>query len=126
MTGYGGFGVYDRDTCACGCKTRVAYNGLEPRFASTACRARWVAQRAIDPDAKAAPAVLDARPQAQPPTADPVPAEEVAEVRAEFAQRVAVAPQVEAVREAAPSGMWVQPGPRSLMRLLRGLTRKVR
>jgi hypothetical protein len=121
----GNHGRHDPDLCACGCGMPVAYDGLEPRFALGACRTRWVAQWAIGPDAGPAAMALDTRPQDPLPAADPVAVEEVAEVRAEFAQRVAVAPQVEAVREASPSGMWVQPGPRSLMRLLRGLARRV-
>lgn len=70
--------------------------------------------------------VLDARPQDPPPVAAPVAAEEVAAAQTEFAQRVTVVPQVEAALETSPSGMWVQPGPRLLGRLLKGLTRKVR
>lgn len=116
---------YDPDACACGCGTPVAYNGLEPRFASAACRARWVARLAIGPDAEPVPMVLDARPQDPPPAAAPVAVEEVAEVRSEFAQRVAVAPQVEAVLQAAPSGMSVRPSSRSVRRFLAGIVRKV-
>lgn len=119
---YGGFGDYDRNTCACGCKARVAYEGLEPRFASTTCRSRWVARLAIGPDAGPAPVVLDVRSQDPPQPAPPVAIEEVAEVQAEFAQRVTVAPQV----EAALSGMLVRPRPGALLKFLLRVARKVR
>lgn len=125
MMGANGFGYYDSDACACGCKAPVAYEGLEPRFASAACRARWVARLAIGPDAQAVPAALDARPQGPPPAAAPVADEEVIEVRAEFAQRVTVAPQVEAVLS-APSGMLVRPRPGALLKFLWRAARKVR
>lgn len=126
MLSYSSNDTHDRDTCACGCRTRVAYDGLEPRFASAACRARWVARLAIGPDVEPVSAVLDARPQDPPPAAAPVAVEEVAEVQTEFAQRVVVAPQVEALLHPAPSQLVVRPRQRSLWRLLTGAVRKVR
>lgn len=122
MLSFGSKDTHDRDLCACGCRTPVAYDGLEPRFASGACRARWVDKWAIGP-CEPEPAALDDGPQSVPPPADPVPVEEVAEVQAEFAQRVVAAPKVEAALS-APS-MWVQPSPRSVWKTLRGLARKV-
>lgn len=123
-----GYDYYDRDVCACGCRTPVAYDGLEPRFASAACRARWVERLAIRPDAEVAtvPVVLDVRPQDPPPSPEPVAVEEVAEVQSEFAQRVAVASEVEAVLQTASSGMSVRPSSRSVRKFLAGIVRKVR
>jgi hypothetical protein len=127
-----GFGEYDDNTCACGCRAKVAHNGLEPRFATTACRTRWVDRLTIGPCGEPesaperAPAGLDARPQNPPPPPVPVAVEEVAEVQTEFAHRVATAPQLEVLLETPPPGMWVQPRSRSLWQLLTGAVRRVR
>lgn len=130
MLPYSSKDTHDRDTCACGCGRRVAYNGLEPRFAMTTCRTRWIDRLAIRPcdtDEDEPPlAGLDTKPQDPPPPAAPVPAEDVAEVQAEFAQRVAVAEQVESVLDAPPPWMWVQPRSRSLWKALAGVVRRVR
>ena len=116
---------YDRDLCACGCKTKVPYEGLEPRFASAACRGRWVEKWAIGPR-EPETTELDARPQTPPPPVEPVPAEEVAEVQAEFAQRVTVAPLADAVLTPPPSGMLVRSRPGALLKFLLRTARKVR
>ncbi len=124
MLSFGSRDIHDPNLCACGCGAHVAYDGLEPRFAFGACRTRWVDKWAIGP-CEPEPAVLDDRPQAPPPPADPVPAQEVADVRAEFAQRVTVAPQVETALS-PPSGAWVRPRPGALLKFLLRATRKVR
>lgn len=112
------------DTCDCGCGNR-ARPGLRPRFAGASCRQRWIDKLAIHDRPTPGTAKLDRGPQELPPPADPIPVQEVAEVQAEFAQRVTVAPAVETMLESAPSGTWVQPRPRSLWKTLRGLARRV-
>lgn len=125
MLSFTAYEEHDPDLCACGCKTPVAYNGLEPRFASGACRTRWVDKWAIKP-CEPEPVALDDGPQ-EPPPAEPdaVPVEEVAETQAEFARRIAVAPQVEVALQAAPTGIEVRPRARSLWHLI-GKRGKVR
>ncbi len=117
---------HDRNLCACGCGVPVKDTGVVPRYATEACRARWVER--MNPALSTEPGepLLDEGPQGPPPQPAPVPAEEIAEVQAEFAQRIVAAPQVEAVLRAAPSGMLVPPTRRSLLGLLLGRPRKVR
>jgi hypothetical protein len=113
--------------CGCGCRTPVADEGLHPRFATTQCRARWRRQWAIDAD-PADVVLLDDEPQEPPPASAPVPVEEVAETRAEFAERIAVAPQVEEALRPAAAGMFVRPRPRArlLWELITKRRKKVR
>lgn len=117
------------DTCDCGCGNR-ARPGLRPRFVDGFCRDRWIKALSLHgqpaPDVVHEAVALDAGPQGPPPAAAPVPAEEIAEVQTEFAQRVTAAPAVEVVLESAPSGMWVQPRRGSLWKLLTSAMRKVR
>lgn len=124
MLSFGSNDTHDRDTCACGCGN-LARPGLQPRFAGGSCRQRWIDKLAIHDQAP--PEALDDGPQQPPPSAAPVPVEEVAEVQTEFAQRVTVAPQLEETltRTSAPSGMWVPPGPGALWKLLTRRRRKV-
>lgn len=121
-------GANGHDSCDCGCGN-WARPGLRPRFAGGSCRERWIKALAIHDQPASGlprePLALDDRPQAPPPPAVPVVSEEVAAVRAEFAQRVTVAPQVEAVLS-APSGMLVRPRPGALLKFLLRAARKVR
>jgi len=114
---------HNPELCACGCGVRVPASELKPRFASTVCRSRWVQQWALDPDGVEAAAVLDDRPQDLPPPAVPVSVEEVAEAQAEFAERVAVAPQADAVLQAVP--LRVRPRARLMWELIAKRRRKV-
>lgn len=115
--------------CDCGCGVPVAHDGLVPRFARGSCRDRWIKALAVHgqpaPEPAREPVELDDRPQGPPPSADPVRAEEIAEVQAEFARRVTVAPQVETVLTAS-SGMLVRPRPGALLKFLLRAARKVR
>jgi len=124
MPPHSNFTKHDPGLCACGCETPVDNDGLAPRFADGACRRRWTEQWAIGPG-KAERVVLDDGSQDPPPPAVPVAAEEAVQVRAEFAQRITVAPQADAVIGSAPSGMWVQPQSRSLWKALTSAVRKV-
>jgi hypothetical protein len=121
-----GFGKYDPTLCACGCRNKVEEDEFVPRFATAACRTRWAAARTLRPDDTPEPEPLDDGPQEPPPPAEPVSAEEAVEVRQEFAERITVAPAVEAaLGDVPPSGMQVRTPPRSLWAALRHSMRKV-
>lgn len=115
------------DGCACGCG-RHAKRGLQPRFADGLCRQRWISQWAIQgpalADAAGDATPLDDSPQEPPAPAGLVSEQEATEVRAEFATRIAVAPQVEAAL-APTSGMTVRTPTQSLWKALRRVVRRV-